>query len=105
MNNVFSRNVFSLAIGGLMIALAAASATAQTTSESSREPAAGERDRPQVEQPGHADDASRERSPMQTGGDRRPNAVDPAQADTTGGNAGEGASYSRSTEQGESTLR
>jgi hypothetical protein len=40
----------------------------------------------------------------QTGGDTTPSAVDPAQADKTGANAGEGASYNRSTEKGESTL-
>ena len=37
-----------------------------------------------------------------TGGDTKPNAVDPAQAGKTGANAGEGASYSRSTEKGHS---
>jgi hypothetical protein len=105
MHTMCSRNVFSLVIGGLLIALAAAPATAQTTSESSREPAAGDRDRPRAEQPDHAQDASRERSRTQTGGDQQPNAVDPAQADRTGGNAGEGASYSRRNEQGQSTLR
>jgi len=31
--------------------------------------------------------------------------VDPAEATKTGGNAGEGASYSRSNEKGESTTR
>jgi peptidoglycan hydrolase-like protein with peptidoglycan-binding domain len=41
---------------------------------------------------------------QQTGGDTRPNAVDPAQATKTGANASEGASYSRSTEKGDSTL-
>ena len=39
----------------------------------------------------------------QTGGDTKPNAVDPAQATKTGGNVGEGASYSRSNEKGQST--
>jgi peptidoglycan hydrolase-like protein with peptidoglycan-binding domain len=39
----------------------------------------------------------------QTGGDTRPNAVDPAQATKTGANVGEGASYSRSNEKGQST--
>jgi peptidoglycan hydrolase-like protein with peptidoglycan-binding domain len=39
----------------------------------------------------------------QTGGDKKPNAVDPAQGTKTGGNVGEGASYSRSTEKGAST--
>lgn len=46
--------------------------------------------------------ASRESQP--TGGDRRPSAVDPAEAKKTGANVGEGASYSRSTEKGQSTL-
>ena len=39
----------------------------------------------------------------QTGGDTKPNAVDPAQATKTGANVGEGASYSRSNEKGQST--
>ena len=39
-----------------------------------------------------------------TGGDMKPNAVDPAQGTKTGANVGEGASYSRSTEQGQSTV-
>lgn len=38
-----------------------------------------------------------------TGGDTKPNAVDPAQAKKTGANVGEGASYSRSSEKGQST--
>jgi hypothetical protein len=40
-----------------------------------------------------------------TGGDARPSAVDPAQSHKTGANAGEGASYNRSTEKGDSTLK
>ena len=39
----------------------------------------------------------------QTGGDTKPSAVDPAEGTKTGANVGEGASYSRSTEKGEST--
>ena len=39
-----------------------------------------------------------------TGGDTRPSAVDPAQSTKTGANTGEGASYNRSTEKGQSTL-
>jgi peptidoglycan hydrolase-like protein with peptidoglycan-binding domain len=35
----------------------------------------------------------------QTGGDTTPSPADPAQAGKTGGNVGEGASYSRSTEK------
>lgn len=44
-------------------------------------------------------------SSSQTGGDTKPNAVDPAQATKTGSNVGEGASYSRSTEKGQSTTK
>jgi hypothetical protein len=40
-----------------------------------------------------------------TGGDTRPSAVDPAQSTTTGANVGEGASYNRSTEKGDSSMR
>ena len=40
----------------------------------------------------------------QTGGDTKPNAVDPAQGTRTGANVGEGASYSRSNEKGQSTV-
>lgn len=40
----------------------------------------------------------------QTGGDTKPNAVDPAEATKTGANAAEGASYSRSSEKGQSTV-
>jgi peptidoglycan hydrolase-like protein with peptidoglycan-binding domain len=36
---------------------------------------------------------------MRTGGDTQPSSADPAQAYKTGGNVGEGASYSRSTEK------
>ena len=48
--------------------------------------------------------AAKSPSTTQTGGDTRPSAVDPAQASKTGANTGEGASYSRSTEKGLSTL-
>ena len=44
-------------------------------------------------------------SSTQTGGDTNSSSVDPAEATKTGANAGEGASYSRSTEQGLSTLK
>ena len=40
-----------------------------------------------------------------TGGGVKPNAVDPAQATKTGANVGEGASYSRSNEKGQSTTK
>lgn len=44
-------------------------------------------------------DVTRRSSPSQTqpGGDTEPSPADPAQANKTGGNVGEGASYSRST--------
>jgi peptidoglycan hydrolase-like protein with peptidoglycan-binding domain len=48
--------------------------------------------------------AAKTPSTTPSGGDTRPSAVDPAQASRTGGNAGEGASYSRSTEKGLSTM-
>ena len=41
----------------------------------------------------------------ESGGDTKPNAVDPAQAGKTGANVGEGASYSRSNEKGQSTTK
>ena len=39
-----------------------------------------------------------------TGGDVKPSAVDPAQATKTGANTGEGASYNRSSEKGDSAM-
>jgi peptidoglycan hydrolase-like protein with peptidoglycan-binding domain len=51
---------------------------------------------------GQSPSAASDKQP--TGGDTRPNAVDPAQATKTGANVGEGASYSRSNEKGASTL-
>lgn len=50
---------------------------------------------------GEASQAGPSASPK-TGGDTKPNAVDPAQGGKTGANVGEGASYSRSTEKGHS---
>jgi peptidoglycan hydrolase-like protein with peptidoglycan-binding domain len=54
---------------------------------------------------GHAAAAAASPSSTQTGGDTKSSSVDPAAATTTGANAGEGASYSRSTEKGLSTLK
>ncbi len=39
-----------------------------------------------------------------TAGDKKPSAVDPAQSTKTGSNAGEGASYSRSNDKGDSAM-
>jgi peptidoglycan hydrolase-like protein with peptidoglycan-binding domain len=39
-----------------------------------------------------------------TSGDTKPSAVDPAQASKTGANSGEGASYSRSNDKGDSAM-
>ena len=39
-----------------------------------------------------------------TSGDKKPSAVDPAQGTKTGANVGEGASYSRSNEKGDSAM-
>jgi peptidoglycan hydrolase-like protein with peptidoglycan-binding domain len=60
-----------------------------------------------LEATGQLDDATRAKlgepaksaSKTQAGGDARPSPADPAQATKTGGNAGEGASYSRSTQK------
>jgi peptidoglycan hydrolase-like protein with peptidoglycan-binding domain len=54
---------------------------------------------------GQAAQASPSSNREQTGGDTKASAVDPAEAKKTGANAGEGASYSRSTEKGQSTKR
>ena len=54
---------------------------------------------------GQAAQASPSSNREQTGGDTRPSAVDPAQAKKPGANAGEGASYSRSTEKGASSMK
>ena len=39
-----------------------------------------------------------------TSGDTQPSAVDPAQSSKTGANAGEGASYNRSNDKGDSPM-
>jgi peptidoglycan hydrolase-like protein with peptidoglycan-binding domain len=60
-----------------------------------------------LEPTGQLDDATlaklgapaRSASQTQTGGDARPSPTDPAKADKTGANVGEGASYSRSTQK------
>lgn len=44
-------------------------------------------------------------SGSQPTGDTRPSAVDPADAHKSGANVGEGASYNRSTEKGQSTMK
>ena len=56
-------------------------------------------------EPGESASASpRPSGSERTGGTTAPNAVDPAEATKTGANVGEGASYSRSNEKGQSTL-
>ena len=60
-----------------------------------------------LEATGRLDDATRAKlgeparteSKTQAGGDTRPSPADPAQANKTGANAGEGASYSRSSQK------
>jgi hypothetical protein len=95
----------TLALTGiLMVGLTASQLHAQT-----RDRAGVEREQKAPDQVGHdkpdSPSASPETTgPEQTGGDSRPNAVDPAQADKTGANVGDGASYSRSSEKGESTV-
>ena len=54
--------------------------------------------------PAKDDPASGPSGSPKTSGDKKPSAVDPAQATKTGANAGEGASYSRSNEKGDSAM-
>ena len=87
----------ALAVSGLlMLLLAAGPAQATDRDKPSESPNAS----PQTTESNRAPRPSTE----QTGGDTKPNAVDPAQSHQTGANAGEGASYSRSQEKGQSTV-
>ena len=61
-------------------------------------------DRDKGNKPAKEAPASEASGSPKTGGDERPSAVDPAQATKTGANSGEGASYNRSNEKGDSTL-
>ena len=69
---------------------------------------AGAQDRDQTPKPGaQTPESTTKPEPSaspQTGGDTKPSAVDPAESTKTGANAGEGASYNRSQEKGDSTL-
>jgi hypothetical protein len=94
------KTVAVLVTGSLMLALTATISLAQGTDR---------RDAEQAQKPPSAEkspSASPATPPSseQTGGDTKPNAVDPAQGTKTGGNVGEGASYSRSTEKGHSNV-
>jgi peptidoglycan hydrolase-like protein with peptidoglycan-binding domain len=60
---------------------------------------------PSAAKPSASDPRKGATGQQQTGGDTKPSAVDPAQATKTGANVGEGASYSRSTEKGQSTMK
>lgn len=55
--------------------------------------------KPVKEEPTSAPSAS-----PQTAGDKTPSAVDPAQSSKTGANTGDGASYSRSNDKGDSPM-
>ena len=96
---VFAAGMLALAI---MATDAGAQATdvdrAQKTGEQSGQP-----DPATAATPGERTDAPA--ASTQTGGDEKPNAVDPAEANKTGGNVGDGASYSRSNENGQSTTK
>jgi len=96
------------------VVFAAGMALAVTATAAGAQSADVDRARKPAERPGQPDattqtaPAERGDAPAasaQTGGDEKPNAVDPAEATKTGGNAGEGASYSRSNEKGESTTK
>ena len=96
------------------VIFAAAMALAVTAIAAGAQSADTERAQKPVERTGQPDAATQTKpaerveapaASAPTGGDEKPNAVDPAEATKTGGNAGEGASYSRSNEKGESTTR
>ena len=94
------------AAGMVGLAIMAMDAGAQTTDVNRADKAheeTGQPDAPKATRPGERPDAPA--ASTQTGGDEKPNAVDPAEATKTGGNVGDGASYSRSTEKGQSTTK
>ena len=61
-------------------------------------------DRDKADKPAKEAPTSEASGSPKTGGDERPSAVDPAQAKKTGANTGDGASYNRSNEKGDSAL-
>jgi hypothetical protein len=94
------------AAGMLALAIMATEAGAQATDVDRAQKAdkeTGQPDAPKATKPGERTDAPA--ASTQTGGDEKPNAVDPAEANKTGGNVGDGASYSRSNEKGHSTTK
>ena len=61
-------------------------------------------ERDQADKPAKDAPSSGPSGSPKTGGDERPSAVDPAKATKTGANTGDGASYNRSNEKGDSVL-
>jgi hypothetical protein len=98
---VFAAGMLALAI---MATDAGALATDVDRAQKSGEQS-GEPDPATAAKPGERTDAPAASTSTQTGGDEKPNAVDPAEANKTGGNVGDGASYSRSNEKGQSTTK
>jgi hypothetical protein len=100
-----------LAAGTLAFALTATDVSAQAPADVERAEKARTQQSRDAGQPDAAtppkavDGADAPAASTQTGGDTKPNAVDPAQGTKTGGNVGEGASYSRSNEKGQSTTK
>jgi len=86
----------------LMVTQVHAGTDAERDQKADRRDATGDRDATAGTQRAEPDNSAPAASPN-TGGDAKPNAVDPAQGTATGANVGEGASYSRSTEKGQST--
>ena len=71
----------------------------RSTDQAATQPSAQQGAKPSKDEPTSGPSGS-----PKTSGDKKPSAADPAQATKTGANAGEGASYSRSTDKGDSAM-
>jgi hypothetical protein len=97
------RDVLRAAFAATLLLTSACTRTERADTE--RPPAAAEQREPApapsagVSSPEPSAESQKSASQTQAGGDTRPSPVDPAQGTKTGANVGEGASYSRSTEQ------
>src|SRR5688572_24089456 len=72
---------------------------AKTGDQAAAQPTAQQGAKPSKDEPTSGSSGS-----AKTSGDKKPSAVDPAQGTKTGANVGEGASYSRSNEKGDSAM-
>lgn len=97
---VFAAGMLAFVLTATDVSAQAAAGVERTQKEREQ---SGQQDAATAAKPGERTDAPA--ASTQTGGDTKPNAVDPAEATKTGANAGEGASYSRSNEKGHSTTK